>query len=313
LLGRVNDILDIATIESGQVIITNERINLAGLLKEILEIHSPATLEKTLDLRLIPSDSVHDKFIMTDKVKCKRIFANLIGNAIRFTNSGYVEFGYHVLENFIEFYVKDTGIGISPSQHEIIFQPFCQANSQISNDYGGTGLGLAIAKTYVSILGGTMWVESKSGRGATFFFTLPLTSTEKKHLVLSSVKKKTSQPKTCLVVEDNEMNYAYLKAMLTPMGFDVLWAKDGNEGIAMALTNFEIGLVLMDIRMPNTDGYEATRMIKEKRPNLPIIAQSANAILEERNRALQAGCDDYITKPIYKEEFKTILDELFTI
>ena len=313
LLSRVNDMLDIAKSESGQVEINTSRVYINDLLKEIFEKFSTIALKKNLGFRINPGNIVHEQTLKTDKSKLSKIIINLIDNAFRFTHSGSVEFGYIVLNSGIEFYVKDTGIGISQFQHEIIFQPFCQADIQISQEYGGTGLGLTIAKTYVEMLGGTIWLESQPGIGTTFFFTLPDVRSEKDSVKTSSVREKKSLPKTSLIVEDIEMNYIYLKALLEPLGFKVLWAKDGNEAIEMALSNNDINLVLMDIRMPNTDGYKATRIIKEKRPDLPIIAQSACALIDEKMKAIESGCNGYVAKPINKDEFKTVLSTFFEI
>jgi signal transduction histidine kinase/CheY-like chemotaxis protein len=310
LIDKVNDILDIAKIESGEVVVNSCEINLNRFLNDILEGCIPQARKKNLELRLNSPNSFPEQILITDSSKLNKIIINLIDNAVRFTHSGYVEFGFRIIDAYIEFYVKDSGIGISPSHHEIIFQPFSHADSQISLDYGGTGIGLTIAKTYVTMLGGRIWLESQLSEGTTFFFTLPNTI-NLKETKKTLVRKKFSQPKISLVVEDMEMNYKYLQALLEPMGFSVLWAKDGNEAVEMALENEDIDLVLMDIRLPYTDGYEATKIIKKKRPDLPIIAQTANALLDERKIALKSGCNDYITKPIYKDEFKKTLSIFF--
>jgi PAS domain S-box-containing protein len=311
LTTTVNDIIDIAKIESEQVVVNLDWVNIDKILKEVLETYAPLALKKNIVLCLHPGLSGENQILFTDQVKLHKIIMNLVDNAVRFTPSGHVEFGYQAVNEFVEFYVKDTGIGISPSHHDIIFRPFCQAGSQISQEYGGTGLGLTITKAYVTLLGGQIWLESKSGEGASFFFTLPIGNGTGKLIEKLPVRKKMTGPKTCLIVEDIELNYIYLKALLKPMGFSVLWARDGNEAIDMALGNEDIDLVLMDIRLPNINGYEATMAIKEKRPNLPIIAQSANALLDERNKALESGCDDYITKPIFKDEFGKIISAFF--
>ena len=314
LLSRVNDILDIAKIESGQVSVSKSKVNIHKLLQEKLVFFSSLAREKNLNLSLNPANSDNSDnsdLLITDKAKLNKIITNLLDNAIRFTHSGFIEFGYQVHDTNIEFYVKDTGIGISPSHYDIIFQPFRQADNEISQEFGGTGLGLTIAKTYVEMLGGKIWLESQFGKGTTFFFTLPFANSTEKHSEKSPARKNLNQSKTCLVVEDMEINYVYLKALLEPLGFNVLWAKDGKNGIEMALKNDDIDLVLMDIRLPGTDGYEATRIIKEKRPKLPVIAQSAYALHDERKRALEAGCDDYVTKPIYRDEFRSVLSAFF--
>jgi signal transduction histidine kinase/CheY-like chemotaxis protein len=311
LLSRVNDILDIAKIESGQIIISTCQVNIDDILKDILQYYIPAAKQKKLDIRLNDSENTKRETVLTDIIKLNKILMSLIDNAIRFTPCGYVEFGYKSNDKFLEFFVTDTGIGISADHQEIIFQPFCQANTEISQEFGGTGLGLTIAKTYVQMLGGKIWLESKPGAGSTFFFTIPVKKIEEVVAETVTKRKKLNRIKNCLIVEDLEMNYNYLKALLVPLGFNILWAKDGTEGIKIAISNNSIDLVLMDIRMPDIDGYTATKIIKENRPDLPIIAQSANVLSDERKRAIDAGCNHYLTKPIYKEELKTVLNDLF--
>jgi PAS domain S-box-containing protein len=313
LLDKVNDILDISKIESGQVVVNTGNINISKFLNNIVENFTSQVSKKNLVLNYKPTNSPDEIVLITDGVKLNKIIINLLENAVRFTHSGYIEFGYHLTDTEIIFHVKDTGIGISPSHHEIIFKPFCQAHSKISQDYGGTGLGLSIAKTYVNMLGGRIWLESQLSEGTTFFFALPNNCNQKNIFAKPFVRKKLNQPKLSLIVEDMEMNYIYLKALLEPLGFSAIWAKDGNEAIKMAFENKNIDLILMDIRLPNTDGYEATRIIKGIRPNLPIIAQTANALADERKKALESGCNDYITKPIYKDSFIKTLSIYFEI
>jgi PAS domain S-box-containing protein len=311
LIGTINDILDMAKIESGQVIVKNSWVDINNLFNEINDSCSNMALKKNLDLRHNSSEQEAGLKILTDEEKLNSILINLVNNAIRFTRNGYVEYGYKTEVGHLEFYVKDTGIGISASQHEIIFQPFCQAESNISNEYGGIGLGLTLTKKYVTLLGGKIWLESTPGEGTIFHFTIPKICETKKMNEKLSLRKSADQQKTCLIADDLEMNYKYLHALVTKMGFNVLWAKDGNEAIEMALSNSDIDLVLMDIRMPLIDGYEATRVIKEKRPGLPIIAQSANALSDDRKKALESGCDDYITKPINNDKFNILINSYF--
>lgn len=311
LLSRINDILDIAKIESGQITISDREVNINDLLNTILIEFTPIANTKKPQIGLYYKENAINLTIISDKVKLNKILMNLIDNAIRFTQNGHVEFGFENHDNFLEFFVTDTGIGISPDHHEIIFQPFCQADSEISQDYGGTGLGLAIVKTYVLMLGGKIWLKSEPGIGSTFYFTIPKKRTEELLSETGLIKNKILHSGKCLVVDDMEMNYNYLKALMKPLGFNTIWAKNGYEGIEVALSDTSIDLILMDIRMPDIDGYSATKIIKGKRPDLPIIAQSAHALADERKKAMDSGCDYYITKPIYKEELKSVLSTYF--
>ncbi len=311
LLGTVNDVLDLANIESRNMEINNSAVTINSFLMDIYESYLPAALNKNLKLGLDINKSYNNISFQSDKVKLKKILTNLIDNAIQHTLSGFVDFGYQIQDNSFIFFVKDSGVGIDQAQQESIFQPFLQAGSHISRDYRGSGLGLTLVQKYVNMLGGIIWLESKAGSGTTFFFSLPCTKTSVGPAEKCTLKSESKSLKTCLIVDDIEMNFIYLQYLLIPMGFSVLWAKDGNQAIEMSLDHLEIDLVLMDIRLPNTNGYEATRKIKEKRPCLRIIAQTANALPEERKKALASGCDDYITKPIYKERIESLISTYF--
>lgn len=264
LLDIINNMLDMAKIESGQMIVDNGWVNINDLLNDIHEICNREALKKNLELRINNINSIQECSLFTDQSKLNRVILNLIDNAIRFTTSGYIEIGYTDHSGCMEFYVKDTGIGITPLQQEIIFKPFCHSESLITQEQGRTGLGLAISGKYISLLGGKIWLKSQPGVGTTFYFTLPKIQEKNKSAEKLSTRKNQNHQKTCLIVDDMEMNYLYLQALITPMGFSVLWARDGNQAIEMALGNNNIDLILMDIRLPLIDGCEATKVIKEK-------------------------------------------------
>jgi PAS domain S-box-containing protein len=304
LLNVITEILDISILETEPVRLQKKQINIAELLNEILIAYNPLASKKNLTILLDPKKMYKELEVITDESMLKKVLSNLVDNAIRFTSKGIIEFGCVKKDFFLEFYVKDTGIGISPSNYKIIFEKFRQAEPEIAQNYGGAGLGLAISKSFVSKLGGTIWVKSKLGEGSTFYFSIPnnLNISIMKQSNLSENAILNNELKTCLIADDIEMNYIYLKALLKPAGYNVIWAKNGDEAIDMAL-NGSVDIVLMDIEMPRKNGYEATRIIKSRQPNLPIIAQTAHALMDERKRVLEAGCDDYISKPILKDEF----------
>lgn len=309
LLDVINDILDISRLETDQVKLEMSEIKMSDLLKNTLKQFKPVASKKKLDFRLNSELLNEDLILTSDYAKLNKILSILIGNALKFTSRGYIELGCYKKDSYFEFYVKDTGIGIPSSDHEIIFESFRQSENGPSQFPAGTGLGLSITRSFVTMLGGTIWVDSKIGEGSVFYFTIPNNAninTDLKtndHEIVHSCK----YSKTCLVVDDNELNYIYLEALLLPLGFQVLWAKDGEDAIFMAL-NEPVDIVLMDLKMPNIDGYEATKIIKSKLPELPIIAQTACALTDERDRAIHAGCDDYLTKPIKKEIFLQKVD-----
>ena len=313
LLNVINDIIEISSIETEQVTLQNTQINISVFLNSTLKPFKSAAAKKNLSLQLNMESVRKSLNIISDITKLNKILSNLIDNAIRFTSEGYVEVGCLQSDTFIEFYVKDTGIGIPSLEHEIIFERFRQAENSVSQNAGGTGLGLAISKSYVTMLGGSIWVDSKPGEGSRFSFKIPLNAVNS--IIQSESKAITSfnyNSKTCLVVDDIEMNYIYLKALLSSVGFNVLWAKDGDEAIYKSL-NEPVDIVLMDLKMPNTNGYEATKIIKSRCPELPIIAQTACALLEEIELAFEAGCDDYLLKPINKTDFLRKVDLLLNV
>lgn len=302
LLDIINDILDISRLETGQAKVDKTITDITLILNEIKDLYSETIKKKGVDFK-ITYPELSNNFIVTDKVKIIQIFKNLLDNAVRFTSSGLIEAGCKVTNELAEFFVKDTGIGIAPHNHEIIFEPFRQAEINISTEYGGFGTGLTIVQKYVKILGGEIRVDSEIGKGTLVKFTHPLGFENKNN-------KNETEMKTlsCLVVEDFEINYQYLKAILTPAGMNVIWAKNGSEAIRHFNNGNKPDIVLMDIRLPDMDGYDVTRIIKQLHPQLPVIAQTANAMLFEQEKAFLAGCDDYITKPICKELLLTKIE-----
>jgi len=245
--------------------------------------------------------------VNTDAVRLQQILSNLLDNAFKFTDSGAVEIGYEVYEDQLQFFVKDTGVGISSDQHEHIFKRFRQLDYSSTKKYGGTGLGLSILKGLIDLLDGSVTLNSTPGKGSEFRFTLPaaIVQIEHKQTPLIDEKKHTYHwpDKQVLIVEDERTNYNLLMIMLRPSLVKILWAMDGDEAISMVKEgNHNIDLILMDIRLPRTNGYEATEAIKKLRPDIPIIAQTAYAMDIEIQLAEKAGCDGYITKPIDRHQ-----------
>jgi len=227
---------------------------------------------------------------------------NLIDNAIKFTDKGFIEFGYNIIdENAIQFYVKDSGIGLPPDKLSIIFERFRQAEESSTKEYGGTGLGLTISRRLVELLGGSIWVESVIKEGSTFYFTLPFkiaNGSLKRNPFYNSISKHNFEGKVILVAEDETSNFELVKATLSKTNAKILWVKNGTEAIDECKNNKNIDLVLMDIRMPIMNGYEATKRIKKFRPDIPIVSLTAYAMADDMEKSLEAGCDDYISKPI---------------
>jgi len=313
LLSLINDIIDISKIESGQIQIYKKKTNINDILDELYNIFQPMAYNKNLILKIHKSLLPHDAFIITDETKFKQIFINLLNNALKFTSSGEINFGYTKKDDFIVFYVSDTGIGISPENYEIIFERFRQVDGSNTRKYGGAGLGLSISKALVELLGGKIWLESEENIGTTFYFTLPYrlestdkSKTEDQKIDISDIDWKN---KTILIVDDEEYNYFYLTEILKSTHASLLHANNGKVAIEICQNNPSINIVLMDIKMPIIDGYTATKEIKKFRPDLPIIAQTAYGMSDDRDKALNAGCDDYISKPLLKEKLIIIINK----
>ena len=309
LLSLIEDIIDVAKIEAEQLKVVNSTCQINLIFNDIKNYFSKeiTKLNKTeIELRL-EKENQDDKFsIISDPLRFRQIMNNLIGNAIKFTNKGFFEFGYKVKDDKeIVFYVKDSGIGLQPEKMEMIFERFRQGQESSTKEYGGTGLGLTISKRLVELLGGKIWVESVLQKGSIFYFTLPYRPVTGKKLKPFSKKSDKTQweNKLILVAEDEQSNFELVKATLFPTNARVIRAHDGKEAVTICRKNDKIDLVLMDIRMPIMNGYEATRLIKEFRPELRVISLTAYAMSDDKNKSLDAGCDDYITKPIKPMEF----------
>ena len=300
LLNLINDIIDISKIETGQIKILLGKCNLNDLLFHLYSFYKPLAAKNKINLYMqkVLRDDQAD--IETDSAKLRQILDNLLSNALKFTHNGYVKFGYHALPDKIEFFVEDTGIGIAKNLHEKIFNRFTQAQNQADKIYGGTGLGLSICKAYVEKLGGEIWVNSFPGRGSGFFFNLPIkwTETQKREAINQNDKQKTSDKSTILVVEDEDYNYLYIEEVLLDLQVNILHAKSGKEAVELSKKHPDIQLILMDIKLPDFNGFEALKQIKTILPNVPAIAQTAYALSGDKEIALEMGFTDYIAKPI---------------
>lgn len=302
LMNIINDVLDISKIEVGQVTIFKTEVCINDLINYVtsFKILGKEDIQIFIDTPLSDDESI----IITDEPKMKQILTNLINNAFKFTHFGSIHIGYQLENGFLKFYVKDTGIGISKDKLEIIFDRFRQAEEGLSRTYGGTGLGLSICKAFVDMLGGKIWVESKEGEGSTFYFTTPYDSKFKK-------EKITMNNDLILVVEDNEDIFLYIQTLLKRKNINYIHAENGKKCLEF-FNEYKnnIKMILMDIRLPDITGYELIRTILDDK-KIPIVAQSAYAFSEERERAMKLGCVDYITKPIREESFNKILNKYF--
>lgn len=311
LLRVIDDILEISKLETHQVALHPREVNVNDLLEGCFAVFDLKAREKKLPFYLEKTLDGEMAEIIVDDNKLLKIFDNLIENALKFTHEGYIKMGYALKGMLLEFYIKDTGIGISPENKELIFERFSQEEKEMSRKVGGLGLGLSIAKANVELLGGTIGVESEKGKGAVFYVAIPFHPAHPEKLSLNKFimknqnKENASDVTVVLIVEDEEINYQYIEFLLKHMKkkLKLLRAIDGKQAVDLCKSNPKIDLVLMDIKIPVMSGLEATKIIKKMNQDLPVVAQTAYATPDDREKAMEAGCDDFISKPFERDEF----------
>ncbi|NMW20675.1 MAG: PAS domain S-box protein [Chlorobiaceae bacterium] len=315
MLNLINDLIDISRIEAGETMLQVTETPVNELLHDVCTFFKPQAKAKGLRLSCTAGLSDNESIIVSDQAKIHQILTNLVQNALKFTHTGGIEIDYTRKGSMLTFCVSDTGIGIPVEIQNRIFDRFLQVDNSLTRTHEGSGLGLSISKAYVGMLGGTIWVESEEGKGSTFIFTIPynpLKSTTTEY-PLPPVEQVTVNPlsgTTILIAEDDEISSYLLKKNLKGENLMILHASNGLEAVAIVQSHPEIDLVLMDLRMPVMSGYESSRQIKQIRPGLPIIAQTAFTSKEDRVKAQEAGCDSFITKPINKTELLGLLQKL---
>ncbi len=307
MLNTVNDIIEISKIETGQVSVQTKRLNVNDTINELYTFFLPEAEKKSLALICIKTLPDEKATILTDRSKLESILTNLLKNALKFSNEGTIEFGYRIKGEDLIFHCRDQGIGIPENRLESIFLRFEQADIDDTLAHEGSGLGLAITKSYVEILGGKIWVESTEGEGTTFCFTLPCQLSEQV-VATDGLSANQSYPLLengrvkVLVVEDDNTSAFFLKTILQKNNIEVIRVASGEEAVEQCKTNPGIDVILMDMKMPGMNGYEATRRIREFNSDLPIIAQTAYALAGDREKAIEAGCSEYVAKPIDEAE-----------
>jgi len=336
LLSIINDVIDISKIEAGSVELLETTVHLNNLFSEMLMMfHTDSLRKNSINIFIHKGLSNEQSTIITDEVKLRQILSNLITNALKYTNHGKVEFGYKLkqtelqaspqLKDFrhpvdtnnstlvIEFYVKDTGIGIPEDKWDSIFNRFTRLEMPSNLKVQGTGLGLSISKAYIKFLGGEIWVESKMNIGSTFYFTIPYKPVKKNEQRLTNTSNTEYTDYnwtsfTILVAEDDDTNYKYINELLIETGATVIRAKNGREAFQICQTDTSVNLVLMDVKMPVMNGLESARSIRHNSATLPIIALTAFAMSDDEKQAMEAGCNGYISKPINENKLLSMIN-----
>jgi signal transduction histidine kinase/CheY-like chemotaxis protein len=316
MLNIINDLIDISKIESGQMEILNSDINVNQQIEYIFNFFKPEVEKKGMQIFFeigLPSEKA---FIRTDREKLYAILTNLVKNAIKYSDSGSIEIGYTVKDKYLEFYVIDAGIGIPHNKKEIIFDRFIQADISDKRAFQGAGLGLAISKSYVEMLGGKIWVESDEGIGSSFHFTIPYLSDQGEKTVIEKINSDIviEQPVKklkILIAEDDENSEMLLTLIVKEYCKEDFHARTGREAVEVCRQHPDIDLILMDIQMPEMNGYYATREIRKFNEKVVIIAQTAYALKDDREKAIESGCNDYISKPISQAVLQDLVNKHF--
>jgi hypothetical protein len=320
MLNIINDLIDIAKVEAGQMNISISDTDINEQLTYIYNLFKPEVEGKGMKLSIKIGFGAKDAVIRTDPEKIYAILINLVKNAIKYSRLGSIEFGYS-LNNKSEtaelvFFIKDTGIGISKDKQEVIFNRFVQADIDDKQALQGAGLGLSITKAYVEILGGKIWVDSEEGKGSVFYFSIPyIPGTKQKDKNADPDSKNTLVENAIglkiLIAEDEDTSYRLINMYLSKMCAAIIHAKTGLQAIEACKNNPDIDLILMDIKMPEMNGYIATKQIRQFNKEVVIIAQTAYSISGDREKAIEAGCNDYISKPISRASLYGLINSYF--
>ena len=324
MLNIINDIIDISKVESGQMKLSIKETNINEQLDFIYTFFKPEAEQKGIQLLYNNSLPVKEAYIKSDKEKIYAILTNLVKNALKFTSSGTIEFGYNLRSDRtpaeLEFFVRDTGIGIKPEKLDLIFERFRQGSESLNRNYEGAGLGLTISKAYVEMLGGKIWMESEMGKGSIFYFTLPYNlvveerAATKNHVFGENATNQMISDFSglkVLIAEDDKISEKYAILGVKAFSKEILKAKTGTKAVEICYNNPDIDLILMDIKMPEMDGLEATRQIRKFNTTVVIIAQTAFALTGDLEMALLAGCNDYLTKPFGKSSLNSLIEKHF--
>ncbi len=310
LMDTINNIVEISKIESQLIDVREEIVNINQCLESNYEVFKYPAATKGLHLNMHMGIGAHRADLLTDKYILNILFTNLLANAVKFTSKGSIDFGATIEGDWLVCFVKDTGTGIAPDRCAAIFDRFVQEHLESTRPYEGSGLGLAIVKAYVDMLGGQVWVESSVGVGSTFWFKIPYRPASHGQTA-SHVEKNVhliDRELKILVAEDDDISFTLLAEVMKSDKVHIIRANNGIEAVDLVRNHPDLSLVLMDIKMPEMNGLEATERIRLFNADIPIVAQTAYALDGDRETALTSGCNEYITKPIDSDHLLDIVN-----
>ena len=315
----MDDLLEFSKLGTKQVKVIEKEVCLNDFFFELFTVFDVKAKENKIPLYLRKGLSDKESTVLIDETKLNNVLGNLLENALKFTRNGFIEFGYKKIGSNLEIYVKDTGIGIKSDRQKSIFGRFSKEEKESSKNIGGLGLGLWIARENTNLLGGKITLKSKKDKGSTFFVTLPYNpalSYLDNNSSTSNLKEEEEEEEAhkcnILIAEDEEINFLFLEILLkneVDLHCSIIHAKNGEEAVAICRKNPEIDFVLMDLKMPVMDGFEAIKLIKEFRPELPIVAQTAFSSAEDKERVFAAGFNDFLSKPIGQEALREVINK----
>jgi len=333
MLNIINNIVDISKIESGQMEVVVNQSDVNEQLKNLHTFFKPEADQKGINFTIGSLLKNGQSVVNTDAAKLDAILTNLLKNAVKYTDKGFIEFGVSTnstsnlnadsgpvateqgRNNELKFYVKDSGIGVPEEKKQVIFDRFVQADIEDKKAKQGAGLGLSISKAYIEMLGGEIWLESQEGLGSTFYFTIPSHQKpfqKKRQKRIDGVMEPLMEikPLTILVVEDDEISELLLRFILKSVCKEYLTVKSGLAAIETCRSRRDIDLVLMDIQLPELDGYDTVKQIRQFNKEIIIIAQTAFGLVGDKEKAIEAGCNDYIPKPVNSDLLKEMIKDL---
>jgi len=315
-MDTINNIVEISQIQAGQANLDLYPLNIKNIVLELESRYRREIELKGIDFNITMDPDQSGSELFTDPHKLATILSHLLGNAVKFTNSGRIDFTIQTNGVFREFCVKDTGPGIAKNKQQFIFEHFRQADNSNTRQFEGAGLGLTIAKAYAEMLNGKIWVESVEGEGSSFYLSIPPYEKPLANGLAQSIQsEKKAEPMSrklkILIAEDDEGSAIFISIVVKSYGNEIIKVRTGTEAVAACLTNPDIDLILMDIQMPEMDGYEATRQIREFNSDVVIFAQTAFALTGDDEKTRIAGCNEYLTKPIRKEQLLNLIQNYF--